>query len=419
MASSIEQSDREVFELLEQEKIRQSQCIRLIPSENYVSKAVMEATGSCLTNKYAEGYPTKRYYEGQQITDQLELLAQSRAKTVFGADHVNVQPYSGSITNMGAYMALASPGDTIMGLALPDGGHLTHGWKVSATGKIFNSVQYTVNYDTCLFDYDQIEQLAKKHKPKIIICGATAYPRAIDFKAFGEIAKSVGAYLVSDIAHIAGLIAGGVHQSPVPYADIVTTTTHKTLRGPRGGMIMCKEAHAKAVDKAIFPGLQGGPHMHTISSIAIAMAEAATDDFKLYAQQIVKNAKAMAERLMEKGFDLVSGGTDNHLILIDLRSKNIPGKKLAKALDKAKIVSNCNTIPNDPASPFNPSGLRIGTPAMTTMGMKEAQAELIADFMALVAENIENEAALEKIGQQVIELTSQFPLADVFVNKNN
>jgi len=415
MISALEQYDPQIYELLRQEAARQSGSIRLIASENYVSKAVMIASGSCLTNKYAEGYPGKRYYEGQQVTDLIEIIAQERAKKLFKADHANVQPYSGSIANMAAYLALVKPGDTIMGLSLPHGGHLTHGWKVSLTGKIFNSVQYEVDPKTGMFDYDQIADLAKKHKPKIIISGATAYPRAIDFKAFSEIAQSVGAYMVSDIAHIAGLVAAGIHQSPVPYADVVSTTTHKTLRGPRGGMLLCKTEHAKNVDKAVFPGLQGGPHMHSMSAIAVAMAEADTPEFVQYAKQIVKNSRAMAEKLLEYGFELVSGGTDNHLILMDLRNKNIPGKKLAKALDRAKIVTNCNSIPNDPASPFNPSGLRIGTAAVTTRGMKEEQAKQITEFINQVADNVDNDAAIEKIGKEVLLLCSQFPVPEHFI----
>jgi len=415
MISALEQYDPQIYELLRQEAARQSGSIRLIASENYVSKAVMIASGSCLTNKYAEGYPGKRYYEGQQVTDLIEIIAQERAKKLFKADHANVQPYSGSIANMAAYLALVKPGDTIMGLSLPHGGHLTHGWKVSLTGKIFNSVQYEVDPKTGMFDYDQIADLAKKHKPKIIISGATAYPRAIDFKAFSEIAKSVGAYMVSDIAHIAGLVAAGIHQSPVPYADVVSTTTHKTLRGPRGGMLLCKTQHATNVDKAVFPGLQGGPHMHSISAIAVAMAEADTPEFVQYAKQIVKNSRAMAEKLLECGFELVSGGTDNHLILMDLRNKNIPGKKLAKALDRAKIVTNCNSIPDDPAPPFNPSGLRIGTAAITTRGMKEEQAKQIAEFINQVADNIDNDAAIEKISKEVLLLCSQFPVPEHFI----
>ncbi len=419
MLTALEQYDPEIYELLRQEAARQSGCIRLIPSENYVSKAVMQASGSCLTNKYAEGYPGKRYYEGQQVTDLIETVAQQRAKKLFKADHANVQPYSGSVANLAAYLALAKPSDTIMGLALPHGGHLTHGWKVSITGKIFNSVQYEVNPDTGRFDYDQIRKLAKKHKPKIIISGCTAYPRQIDFRIFGDIAKEVGACHVSDIAHIAGLVVAGFHPSPVPYADIVSTTTHKTLRGPRGGMLLCKAEYASKVDKSVFPGLQGGPHMHTLTAIAVAMAEADTPEFIAYAKQIVKNAKALAEKLLEYGFNLVSGGTDNHLILIDLRNKNIAGKKFAKALDRARIVTNYNTVPNDPAPPFNPSGLRIGTPAMTTRGMKEEQAQQIAALMNRVAENIDNEAAIEQVAKDVLLLCSQFPVPDHFIIQNN
>ena len=421
MITALEQYDPQIYEFIRQEETRQSGSIRLIASENYVSKAVMLASGSCLTNKYAEGYPGKRYYEGQQVTDIIEKTAQERAKKLFGADHANVQPYSGSVANLAAYLALIKPGDTIMGLALPHGGHLTHGWNVSITGRIFNSVQYTVSPDTGRFDYNQIEDLAKKHRPKIIISGATAYPREIDFEIFGRIARSVGAYHISDIAHIAGLVVAGIHKNPVPYADIVATTTHKTLRGPRGGMLLCKAEHAKNVDKAVFPGLQGGPHMHTLTAIAVAMAEADTPEFIAYAKQIVKNAKALAEKLLEYGFKLSTGGTDNHLILIDLRNKNIPGKKLAKALNRAKIVTNCNSIPNDPAPPFNPSGLRIGTPAITTRGMKEAQARQIATFIKKVVENIDNESAIEEVGKEALLLCSQFPVPDHFIipNKNS
>jgi glycine hydroxymethyltransferase len=372
-----------------------------------------------MTNKYAEGYPNKRYYEGQQVTDLVETIAIERAKKVFKADHANVQPYSGSVANLAAYSALIQPGDTIMGLSLPNGGHLTHGWKVSATSKFYNSVSYDVDPKTGLFDFDKIAELAKKHKPKIIISGATAYPRIIDFSKFAEIAQSVGAYLVSDIAHISGLVVAGIHPSPVPYADIVSTTTHKTLRGPRGGMLLCKAQHSTALDKAVFPGLQGGPHMHTITAIAVALAEADTPEFVAYASQIVKNAKRFSEKLMEYGFELVTGGTDNHLMLIDLRNKNIPGKKFAKALDRARIVSNYNTIPHDPAPPFNPSGLRIGTPAITTRGMKEPQMDEIARFMKEIAENIDNESVIEKINKEVLLLCSQFPVPDHFIIPNN
>jgi len=415
MLTALEQYDPQIYELVRQEGARQSGSIRLIPSENYVSKAVMMATGSCLTNKYAEGYPGKRYYEGQQVTDLIERLARDRAKKLFKADHANVQSYSGSVANLAAYFAVAKPGDTIMGLSLPHGGHLTHGWKVSITGKIFNSVQYTVDAATGKFNYNMIEELAKKHRPRVIISGATAYPREIDFEIFGQIAKSVGACHVSDIAHIAGLVVAGIHKSPVPYADIVSTTTHKTLRGPRGGMLLCKSELAKNVDDSVFPGLQGGPHMQTITAIAVALAEADTPEFVAYAKQIVKNSKALADKLLEYGFDLVSGGTDNHLILIDLRNKNIPGKKLAKALDRARIVTNYNSVPNDPAPPFNPSGLRIGTPAITTRGMKEEQARQIAVFINRVVENIDNETMIEEVEKDVLLLCSQFPVPDHFI----
>ncbi len=415
MQTALEQYDPQIYELIRQEEARQSGSIRLIPSENYVSRAVMTATSSCLTNKYAEGYPGKRYYEGQQITDLIEKLAQDRAKKLFGADHANVQPYSGSVANMAAYAALIKPGERIMGMSLDHGGHLTHGWKVSLTSKFFDSVPYQVNTDTDLLDFDLIRDLAKKHRPQVIVSGATAYPRIIDFEAFGEIAKEVGAFLVSDIAHIAGLVAAGIHKSPVPYADVVSTTTHKTLRGPRGGMLLCKEEHATKVDKAVFPGLQGGPHMHTLTAIAVAMAEADTPEFVAYAKQVVKNAKALATKLMEYGFNLVTGGTDNHLILIDLRNKEIPGKKLAKALDRARIVTNYNTVPGDPAPPFNPSGLRLGTPAITTRGMKEPEAEQIATFIHRVAENVDNEAAIATIGKEVLLLCSQFPVPEHFI----
>lgn len=421
MIDALEQYDPQIYELIRQEAARQSGSIRLIPSENYVSKAVMLASGSCLTNKYAEGYPGSRYYEGQQVTDLIERTAQERARKLFKADHANVQPYSGSVANLAAYAALIDSGDTIMGMSLSHGGHLTHGWKVSLTSKFYNSVPYPVNPDTGMLDFDQIEELAKKHRPKIIISGATAYPREIDFEIFGQIAKKVGAYMVSDIAHIAGLVVAGIHKSPVPYADVVSTTTHKTLRGPRGGMLLCKEEHAKKVDKAVFPGLQGGPHMHTMTAIAVAMAEADTPEFVAYAKQIVENAKALAEKLLEYGFNLVSGGTDNHLILIDLRSKNIPGRKLAKALDRARIVTNYNTIPGDPAPPMNPNGLRIGTPAVTTRGFKQEQAKQIADFINTVAENIDNESVIEQVGKEVLLLCSQFPVPEHFIipNKNS
>jgi glycine hydroxymethyltransferase len=420
MRTALEQYDPQIYELIRQEEARQSGSIRLIPSENYVSRAVMTATSSCLTNKYAEGYPGRRYYEGQQVTDLIEKVAQDRAKKVFKADHANVQPYSGSVANLAAYAALIEPHDTIMGMSLIHGGHLTHGWKVSLTSKFYNSVSYEINTETGRLDYDKIRDLAKKHHPKVIISGATAYPRAIDFEIFGQIAKEVGAYHVSDIAHIAGLVVAGIHKSPVPYADIVSTTTHKTLRGPRGGMLLCRAEHADRVDRAVFPGLQGGPHMHTVTAIAVALAEADTPEFVAYARQIVKNAKALAEKLLEYGFNLVSGGTDNHLMLIDLRNRGIPGKKLAKALDRARIVSNYNTVPGDTAPPFNPSGLRLGTPAITTRGMKEPEAQQIAAFIHRVTENIDKESVIEEVGKEVLLLCSQFPVPEHFIipNKN-
>jgi len=375
----------------------------------------MMATGSCLTNKYSEGYANKRYYEGQQVTDLIETLAIDRAKKLFGADHANVQPYSGSVANLAAYHALIEPGDSIMGLKLTDGGHLTHGWNVSATSRVFSSIQYSVDPETGRFDYDQIEALARKHRPKVIISGATAYPREIDFEAFGSIARSVDAFHVSDIAHISGLVVAGCHNSPIPHADVVSTTTHKTLRGPRGGLLLCREKLADQIDRSVFPGLQGGPHMHTITGIAVALAEADTQAFLAYAKQIVRNAKALSEKLLERGFTLVSGGTDNHLLLLDLRSKGVSGKDLAKALDRAGIVTNYNTFPGDPAPPFSPSGLRIGTPAVTTRGMMEAQMTTIADLIDGVVQNIEKEAVIEAIGKKALMLCSEFPVPDHFI----
>jgi glycine hydroxymethyltransferase len=418
MAIALEQYDPQIYELIRQENARQSGAIRLIPSENYVSRAVMQASGSCLTNKYSEGYPGKRYYEGQQVTDLIERIAQQRAKKLFKADHANVQPYSGSVANLAAYSALIKPGDTIMGMSLTDGGHLTHGWNVSLTSRFFKSAPYTVNPKTGRLDFNLIEDLAKKHRPKIIISGATAYPREIDFEIFGQIAKKVGAYHVSDIAHIAGLVVAGIHKSPIPYADIVSTTTHKTLRGARGGMLLCKKEHAGKVDRAVFPGLQGGPHMHSLTAIAVALAEADTPEFAAYAKQIVNNSKALAEKLLEHGFKLVTGGTDNHLILIDLRNKNVPGKKLAKALDRAGIVTNYNTVPSDPAPPGNPSGLRLGTPAITTRGMKEKECEQIASLINKVVENIDNESVIEEVARESLLLCSQFPVPEHFIIPN-
>lgn len=406
---SLAEVDPEIAALVAKEARYEADTVRLIPSENYASRAVLEASGSVFTNKYSEGYARKRYYEGQQQVDQVEELAASRVAAIFGADHANVQPYSGSPANLAVYLAFAKPGETIMGLALPSGGHLTHGWNVSITGMFFKSVGYTVRRDNHLLDMDEIRKLAVENRPKIIWCGATAYPRIIDFAAFRSIADEVGAILAADIAHIAGLVAGGVHPSPIPYADVVTSTTHKTFRGPRGGMIMCKKEHAKAIDKAVFPGLQGGPHNHTTAAIAVAAHEAAQPSFKVYAQKIVENAKALAAELTERGFQLVTGGTDNHLILIDLTSKNVPGKVAAKALDRAGLVANYNTVPFDPRKPFDPSGLRLGTPAITSRGMGVPEMKRIAAWMEEVVRKIDDEATITRIAKEVADMCRDFP----------
>ena len=368
----IDSSDPQVAELIHDEARRQFEKMRLIPSENYVSLAVLEASGTVLTNKYSEGYPGKRYYEGQQFIDPIESIAVERAKALFGVEHANVQPYSGSPANLAVYLAFAQPGDTIMGMSLPMGGHLTHGGQASVTGKWFHAVEYGVRRDTGRVDMDEVRDLALKERPKIIFAGGTAIPRTVDFPAFAAIAEEAGAVLVADIAHIAGLIAGGAHPSPVGYAPVITTTTHKTLRGPRGAMIMTDAEHATAIDRAVFPGLQGGPHNHTTAGIAIALREAAQPSFRTYAAQVVANAVALASALVERGFDLVSGGTDNHLLLVDLTSKGIAGKPAAKALDRAGIELNFNTVPFDPRRPFDPSGIRLGTPAITTRGLTRA-----------------------------------------------
>jgi glycine hydroxymethyltransferase len=405
----LQQTDPEVHRLIEAEERYEFETVRLIPSENYASAAVIQALGSVLTNKYSEGYAGKRYYEGQRYVDALEELAISRAQSLFGVDHANVQPYSGSPANMAAYYALLEPGDTIMGLSLPHGGHLTHGWDVNFSARFYHSVQYVVDRQTQLIDYDAVRALAKEARPKIIVCGATAYPRLFDFKAFGEIAKEVDAYFLADIAHIAGLIAAGVHPSPAPYADVITTTTHKTLRGPRGAMIMCREEFAQSIDRAVFPALQGGPHDHTTAAIAVALKEAASPEFKEYGAQIVRNAKALAGELLERGFDLVTGGTDNHLILIDLTNKGVTGKKASKALDRAGIVVNANTVPYDPRKPFSPSGIRIGSPAVTSRGMKEPEMRRIVAWMDEVVAAPDDEQALERIRNEVREFCAAFP----------
>jgi glycine hydroxymethyltransferase len=405
----LKRTDPEIYQLIKDEERYEIDSIRLIPSENYVSKAVLEATGSILTNKYSEGYPGRRYYEGQRYVDQIETLAIERAKALFKVDHANVQPYSGSPANLAVYFALAQPGDTIMGLSVPHGGHLTHGWNVSVTGKVWRAVQYGVDRETHRIDFDVIREMAKKERPKVIITGGTAYPRLWDFAKFGEIAKEVGALLLADISHVAGLIVGGVHPDPAPYADVITTTTHKTLRGPRGAMILCRQQHADAIDRAVFPGLQGGPHNHTTAAIAVTLKEAATPDFKRYAEQIVRNAKALAEELLARGFQLVSGGTDNHLILIDLTSKKVIGRKGAQALDKAGLVTNYNTVPYDPRRPFSPSGLRIGTPAVTSRGMGESEMHHIGRWMDEAVQKAGDDAALAKIAGEVREMCRKFP----------
>jgi glycine hydroxymethyltransferase len=411
MHKALTEVDPEIARLVELEEKRQREKIRLIPSENYTSAAVLDACGTVLQNKYSEGYPGKRYYEGQQCIDQIEALAIARARSLFGVDHANVQPYSGSPANLAVYLAFCQPGDTIMGMGLPAGGHLTHGWNVSITGKYFRSVAYGVRKETGRVDLDDVRALAKKEMPKLLWCGGTAIPRTIDFAGFADIAKEVGAILVADIAHIAGLVAGGAHPSPSAHADVVSTTTHKTLRGPRGGMLMCKAPHAGAIDKAVFPGLQGGPHNQTTAGIAVALKEASTDAFKKYAHAIVENAKALAAELTARGYDLVSGGTDNHLILVDLTNKEVPGKKAAQALDKAGLVLNYNSVPFDPRKPFDPSGIRLGTPAVTSRGMGPSEMKQIAAWLdrGVQAARTADEGALEKIAGEVRELTGRFP----------
>jgi glycine hydroxymethyltransferase len=405
-------TDPQIADLIQAESSRQFEKLRMIASENYVSLAVLEASGSVLTNKYSEGYPGRRYYEGQQFIDPIEMIAVQRAKELFGVDHANVQPYSGSPANLAVYFAFCSPGDTVMGMSLPMGGHLTHGWSVSVTGKWFRPVRYGVRADTGRVDLDEVRDLARKERPKIIFCGGTAIPRTIDFPAFAEIAAETGAVLVADIAHIAGLIAGGAHPSPVGHADVITTTTHKTLRGPRGAMIMSTAEHASAIDKAVFPGLQGGPHDHTTAAIAVALKEAAASDFRTYAHQIVANSQALAAALTERGYILVSGGTDNHLILIDLTPQEIGGKPAARALDRAGIEVNYNTVPFDTRKPFDPSGLRIGTSAITTRGLVEQHMPQVAAWMdeAIRAATKQDDAVIERIARQVRDLLAGFPM---------
>lgn len=406
---SLESVDPEIARLVREEELREARTIRLIASENYASRAVLEASGSVLTNKYSEGYPGKRYYEGQQSIDPIESLAQERLKALFGAEHANVQPYSGSPANLAVYFAFCKPGDTVMGLGLPAGGHLTHGWGVSITGTYFKSVPYGVRKDDHRVDMDQVRELARANRPKLIWCGGTAYARTWDFPAFRAIADEVGAILVADIAHIAGLVAGGAHPSPFGIADVVTSTTHKTFRGPRGGMILAKKEHAAAIDKAVFPGLQGGPHNHTTAAIAVAALEASKPEFKGYARAIVDNAKTLAAALAERGFSLVTGGTDNHLILADLTPLGVTGKVAAKALDRAGLVLNYNSVPFDPRKPFDPSGVRIGTPAVTSRGMGKDEMLRIADWMARVCAKPSDDSTIDAVRREVEEVCAKFP----------
>jgi glycine hydroxymethyltransferase len=414
---ALAESDPDVARLIVDENRLEQDKLRLIASENYASRAVMEATGSVLTNKYSEGYAHKRYYEGQQVVDQVEELAIARLKALFGAEHVNVQPYSGSPANLAVYLAFCQPGDTIMGLALPAGGHLTHGHTVSITGKYFKSVPYGVRKEDHRIDLDEVRALAKQHRPKLLWCGTTAYPRTLDFAAFRSIADEVGAILACDIAHISGLVCTGVHPSPVGIADVVTSTTHKTFRGPRGGMIFCKKEHASAIDKAVFPGLQGGPHNHVTAAIAVAAREAARPEFTTYARAVVDNAQTLAAGLTQRGFGVVTGGTDNHLLLVDVTSKGVTGKQLAQALDRAGIVLNYNAVPFDPRKPFDPSGVRIGTPAATTRGMGKDVMVRLAEWIdrATQAARDGDEAGLSKIAGEVKDVCARYPAPGIRV----
>lgn len=404
--SKLKQTDKLVYDAIKKEEKRQKQHIELIASENFTSEAVREAVSSVLTNKYAEGYPGKRYYCGCENIDAIESLAIERAKKLFGAEHANVQPHSGANANFAVFVALLKPGDTILGMSLPAGGHLTHGTKVNVSGKYFNAIGYNVDPETELINYDEVERLAKEHKPKLIIAGASAYPRKIDFKRFREIADSVGAYLMVDMAHIAGLVAAGLHENPCRYADVVTTTTHKTLRGPRGGMILCKAELAKKIDSAVFPGTQGGPLEHIIAGKAVMLNEALKPEFKEYQKQVVKNCKVLASELKKYGFRLVAGGTDNHLVLVDLTPFNSTGKEVSELLHKANITTNKNSIPNEKLSPSVTSGLRLGTPAVTTLGMKEEEMKKIASFIYRIV--TEKESAIKEVKKEVIELMAKF-----------
>ena len=411
--SAIQHQDPEIFEAIEREKKRQAEGIELIPSENYTSEAVMEACGSILTNKYSEGYPGKRYYGGQENIDVIENLAIERAKELFGAEHVNVQPYSGSPANTAIYFALLNFGDTVMGLKLDHGGHITHGLPIAFSGKAYNFIQYGVDIETGRLDMEQVRKMAHEYKPKMLVAGFTAYPRDIDWQEFKKIADEIGALTMADISHTAGLIAGKALSSPVPFFDVVMTTTHKTLRGPRGAMIMCKEKFAKAIDRAVFPGLQGGPHEHAIAGKAIAFKEALQPDFQKYATQVIQNAEKLAEELKKRDFKLVSNGTDTHLILADLTNKKVPGKQAQHVLDSVGITLNKNTVPGDSRPPMDPSGIRLGTPAVTTRGMGEAEMERIADWMDRVISNIDDEAMHAQIKEEVKEMCLRFPVPGI------
>jgi len=406
----LKETDPEIYQAVVQEYNRQFYHLELIASENFTSLAVMEAQGSVLTNKYAEGLPGKRYYGGCEFVDIAESLAIERVKKIYGAEHANVQPHSGSQANMAVYMAFLKPGDVILGMDLAHGGHLSHGAKVNFSGKVYQVYYYGLNPETELIDYDQVWKLAKEHKPKMIVAGASAYPRIIDWERFAQIAEDVGAYLMVDMAHYAGLIAGGVYPNPVPYAHFVTSTTHKTLRGPRGGFILCRAEFAKDIDKSVFPGIQGGPLMHVIAAKAVAFKEAMTEEFKNYARQVVLNAQAMAEEFLKLGFKVVAGGTDSHIVLLDLRNKGITGKEAEEALGRTNITVNKNAVPFDPLPPTKTSGIRIGTPAMTTRGMKEDEMRSIARLIAKVIDNIKDEKVIEDVRKEVIELCQQFPL---------
>lgn len=406
---TLKQKDSEIYNLINKELSRQQNTIELIASENFTSCAVMEACGSVLTNKYAEGKPYKRFYNGCDVVDKIEELAQERAKKLFGAEHVNVQPHSGAQANMAVFLYALKPGDTVLGMDLSNGGHLTHGSPVNFSGLYFNIVSYGVN-ENGEIDYDKVEALAKEHAPKLIICGASNYSKIIDFERFSKIAKSVGALLMADIAHIAALVATGCHPSPIPYADFVTTTTHKTLRGPRGGIIMCKEEHAQGIDKAVFPGVQGGPLEHIIAAKAVALKEALSDDFKIYAQNIIKNSKALCQSLIDNGMDIVGGMTDNHLMTLNLTKFNKTGKDIANVLEKINITANKNTVPNDPQSPFVTSGVRLGVAAVTTRGFNESDMKILGKIIAEAVKNSDDESKLDNLKLEIKTLLNKYPL---------